>query len=38
VLEDVLAGLKPGDKATVTLLRADGTTHDVTVTLGNLRS
>ena len=38
VLEDVLAGLKPNDKATVTLLRADGTTHDLTVTLGNLGS
>jgi putative serine protease PepD len=38
VLQDVLAGLKPGEKVTVTLLRADGTTHDITVTLGNLGS
>lgn len=35
-LSQVLATLKPGDKVTVHLLHADGTTGTVTVTLGEL--
>jgi putative serine protease PepD len=36
VLEDILAGLHPGDRATLTILSPDGKTHQVTVTLGDL--
>jgi S1-C subfamily serine protease len=35
-LNDVLAGLKPGDQAKVTVTRADGSQQTVTVTLGQL--
>lgn len=35
-LEDLLAGLKPGDKARVTLLSPSGAKRTVTVTLGQL--
>jgi putative serine protease PepD len=35
-LNDVLAGLKPGDQAKVVVTRADGSQQTVTVTLGQL--
>ncbi len=35
-MQDVLAGLKPGDTATVTIQAADGSKKSVTVALGNL--
>jgi S1-C subfamily serine protease len=36
VLEDILAGLHPGDRATLTVLSPEGKARQVTVTLGNL--
>jgi S1-C subfamily serine protease len=35
-LQEILAGLHPGDKASLTVLAPDGTTHKVTVTLTQL--
>jgi S1-C subfamily serine protease len=37
-LSVVLAGLKPGDKAAVSLMKADGSKTNVTVTLGQLNA
>ena len=36
VLQDILAGLHPGERATLTILSPDGKTRQVTVVLGNL--
>jgi S1-C subfamily serine protease len=35
-LQDILAGLQPGQQATLTVVTPAGTTRKVTVTLGNL--
>ena len=35
-LQDILANLRPGERATLRILLPDGSTRQVTVTLGDL--